>query len=393
MRLNRQRQARPWQALLAGGMLLAVASLQSPAALAQDDPENQAKLEELRATIRDLQNELEQVKSDRSALDEELQAAEERVRETRTKVRELRAEMQEGQSRLQGLHEEQEALSLIKKQQQGSVGQHVNAAYQLGRQSHIKLLLNQQDPAHLSRNLKYHDYLITARTAQIQTLNATLARLDAVEADIATTVKAIESDYQKLTLEEQRLDEQQQSRRQAIERLEKVIASTDQKLKAMEEDRKNLERLLERVVAVTGDFGLTVPEQPITSFKGKLPWPAQGKVLQRYGAARMENKLKWQGMLIGATEGSPVLAIHHGQIIFADYLRGHGLLVIVDHGAGYMSLYAHNQSLYKELGEWVNSGDQIAAVGQSGGRSTAALYFELRHQGKPTDPASWLSKA
>lgn len=393
MRLNRQRRAGPWQALLAGGVLLAAAGLQIPAALAQDDAENQAKLEELRATIRDLQNELDQVKSERSTLDEELQAAEERVRETRTKVRELRVEMQEGQSRLQGLRKEQEALSHVKKQQQGSVGQHVNAAYQLGQQSRIKLLLNQQDPAHLSRNLKYHDYLIAARKSHIQSLNTTLARLDTIEHDIAATVKAVEIDYQKLADEQQRLKEQQAERREAITRLEEVIASTDQKLQAMEEDRKNLERLLERVVAITGDFGLSLPEQPITSLKGKLPWPAQGKVLQKYGTSRMENKLKWHGMLIGAEEGSPVLSIHHGQVIFADYLRGHGLLIIVDHGAGYMSLYAHNQSLFKELGEWVNSGEKIATVGHSGGQSTAALYFELRHQGKPTDPASWLSKA
>lgn len=393
MRLNRQRRIGHWQTLLAGGVLLAAAGLQTPAALAQDDPENQAKLEELRATIRDLQNELDQIKSNRSTLDEELQAAEERVRETRTKVRELRVELQESQSRLHELRKEKEALSHVKKQQQGSVGQHVNAAYQLGQQSHIKLLLNQQDPAHLSRNLKYHEYLISARKDHIQSLNTTLARLETVEIDIAATVEAIESDYQQLTNEEQRLQEQQSERRQTIARLEKVIASTDQKLKAMEDDRKNLETLLERVVAVTEDFGLSLPEQSITSLKGKLPWPAQGKVLQKYGASRMENKLKWHGMLIGAEEGSPVLAIHHGQVIFADYLRGHGLLIIVDHGAGYMSLYAHNESLFKQLGEWVNSGEKIATVGQSGGQSTAALYFELRHQGKPTDPATWLSKA
>lgn len=378
--------------VIAAGVLGVTCLLTMPSALAQEDPQAQARLEELRATIKDLQQELEQVKSDRNNLQADLEAAEAKVRDTRQKVRELRQELQNHQSKLNKLDEEKEALSTVKKQQQGSVGQHVNAAYQLGQQSTVKLLLNQQDPAQLSRNLKYYDYLIEARAQEIEALNSTLQQINQVESQITDTTNALARDHEALTIEQISLEQQQAERQQTLTRLERTISTTDDKLKALEDDRRNLEKVLERVVAVAGDFDLDIPEQPFTELKGKLPWPAQGKVVQKYGAKRI-NKLTWQGLLISAEEGSPVHAVHHGQVIFADYLRGQGLLIIVDHGGGYMSLYAHNQLLLKQMGEWVNSGEQIATVGQSGGQADAALYFELRYQGKPTNPASWLSKA
>lgn len=380
------------RAIIAVSIVGATFLLQTPAALAQEDPEAQARLEQLRATIKELQAELDKVKSDRSALQTDLEAAEGRVRDTRQKVRSLRQELEGHQAKLEKLDKEKEALSSLKKQQQGSVGQHVNAAYQLGQQSSIKLLLNQQDPAQLSRNLKYHDYLIEARAQEIESLNSTIQRLDQVETQITETSVAVAKDHEALAAQQASLEQQQAERKQTLALLERTISTTDDKLRALEDDRRNLEKVLERVVAVAGDFGLDVPEQPFTALKGKLPWPAEGKVVQKYGAKRI-NKLTWQGMLIRADEGSPVNAVHHGQVIFADYLRGQGLLIIVDHGGGYMSLYAHNQLLLKQMGEWVNSGEQIATVGQSGGQSDSALYFELRFKGKPTDPASWLSKA
>jgi len=128
------------------------------------------------------------------------------------------------------------------------------------------------------------------------------------------------------------------------------------------------------------------------SLKGKLPWPTDGRVLRNYGTPRVSDKMRWQGLLIGGNEGSPVRAVHHGRIVFSDYLRGQGLLLIIDHGAGYLTLYAHNQALYKELGEWVEAGELVAALGNSGGQQTAALYFELRHNGEPTNPKRWFKR-
>ena len=136
---------------------------------------------------------------------------------------------------------------------------------------------------------------------------------------------------------------------------------------------------------------LQVPEnyQAFKSAKGKMPWPVSGKPSNRFGKSRNEGKMRWQGITIPAKEGTTVKAIHHGRVVYSDWLRGSGLLLIIDHGDGYMSLYAHNQSLLREVGEWVSAGTPISTVGDSGGLDRAALYFEIRHQGKPTNPASW----
>ena len=120
-----------------------------------------------------------------------------------------------------------------------------------------------------------------------------------------------------------------------------------------------------------------------------MPWPAGNKLIKKFGNAKIDGKITWEGILISAKAGTSVEAIHHGRVVFSDYLRGHGLLVIVDHGDGYMSLYAHNQSLLKETGDWVSSGETISRVGNTGGQAQAGLYFEIRHQGKPTDPIKW----
>ena len=132
--------------------------------------------------------------------------------------------------------------------------------------------------------------------------------------------------------------------------------------------------------------------QPFGKLKGKLPWPVVGKPSNRFGRYRNGTSLRWQGLTIPSTEGNRVEAIHSGRIVFADWLRGSGLLVIIDHGDGYMSLYAHNQSLLKEIGDWVNPGDTIATVGNSGGQQRSGLYFEIRHNGKPTDPKRWCKR-
>ena len=172
-----------------------------------------------------------------------------------------------------------------------------------------------------------------------------------------------------------------------------TIADTDAKLKSADEDRHHLEKLLQEVVRITGKMQMPASNHPFNKLKGQLPWPTSGKVLHNFGSQRVANKVRWQGVLISAPEGNPVFAVHQGRVVFADYLRGQGLLLIIDHGSGFMSLYAHNQSLFKNLGDWVNAGEQVASVGQSGGQSNSALYFELRYKGEPTDPRPWLKKA
>jgi murein hydrolase activator len=360
------------------------------------EAERQAKLAQLKQTIEHAQQELQKIKTDRSSLESNLQQSESKIGELSKKVNELKSQLEDKQSHLQTLRSEKEALSSVKKQQQDSVEQHVNAAYRLGQQSQLKMVLNQQDPATVSRNLKYYNYLMTAQAEKIEGFVNTIERLNTIEPEIVQTLASLSSDQTELQNERQQLLKQQAERKHTLQKLESTIASKGGQLQALNDDRRNLEQVVQQVqtiVGVTEEPMDLSPDVPFAQLKGKLPWPTRGKVLRSYGSARVANKVSWQGVLIGATEGNPVYAVHHGQVVFSDYLRGQGLLLIIDHGDGFMSLYAHNQALYKKLGDHVKGGEQVGAVGLSGGQTQAGLYFEMRYKGEPTNPQVWLKKA
>lgn len=357
------------------------------------EQERQARLKELRETIEQLKVELNQVKSNRQELMSDLQSSETKIGELSKKVRELRKQLDDKQSHLKRLSSEKEELLSAKKQQQGSVARHLDAAYRLGQQSSLKMLLNQQDPSLLARNLHYYRYFTHAQAEEVRRYTGTIARIEELEPAISAEAEAISRSHSELRAKRDQLQASQAERKRTLAKLERTIADTDAKLKSSEEDRHHLEKLLREVVRITGDMQLPASNQPFGKLKGQLPWPTSGKVLRTFGSPRVANKVRWQGVLIGAPEGHPVYAVHQGRVVFADYLRGQGLLLIIDHGSGFMSLYAHNQSLFKNLGEWVNAGEQVASVGLSGGQNNAALYFELRYKGEPTDPRPWLKKA
>ncbi len=363
----------------------------SPLNHALTEEEKAAQMKALRETIAQVKKELESVKSDHSEMLEELEASETRIGELNQKVEELKSELEDKQSRLKQLRDEQEALALVKKQQTQAAATHLDAAYRLGRHSTVKMLLNQQDPASFSRNLKYFDYIVDTRNRKITELLATLNELDRLEPTIAAEVDAIRSRRETLAERRNNLTQHQQKRRATLKQLEAALNSKGDRLLGLERDRSELQSVVTTIVR--GEDRWFDPETPFASLKGNLPWPAQGKVLRAFGSERVKGKMRWQGILIEASEGTPVRAVHAGRVVFADYLRGQGLLIIVDHGGGFMSLYAHNQSLFKKLGDRVAPGERIATVGLSGGQTTASLYFELRFKGEPTNPRSWLKQA
>lgn len=375
------------RALLLGSLFFSA----SVAAMTED--ERQARLKELRATIDQLKQELNKVKSNRDQLLSDLQTSETKIGELSKKVQDLRKQLEAKQSHLQQLNSEKEGLVQAKKQQQGSVAQHLDAAYRLGQQSSLKLLLNQQDPSLLARNLRYYRYFAASQAQDVGRYVETIQRIEELEPTIAAEAAEISRSHEDLRTKRDQLVTSQAERKRTLAALERSIASTDAKLKSADEDRHHLESLLQKVVRITGEMQVPPSSQPFAKLKGQLPWPTSGKILRNFGSPRVANKVRWQGVLISAPEGNPVRAVHQGRVVFADYLRGQGLLLIIDHGSGFMSLYAHNQSLFKNLGDWVNAGEQVASVGQSGGQNTAGLYFELRYKGQPTDPQIWLKKA
>jgi murein hydrolase activator len=177
-----------------------------------------------------------------------------------------------------------------------------------------------------------------------------------------------------------------------VAKLNESIAGKGAELKKLERDQQELQELLDAIEEAV--VNLRVPDnyQPFKSAKGKMPWPVPGRASHRFGNSRNEGKMRWQGVRIPGKAGTPVKSIHHGRVVYADWLRGMGLLIIVDHGDGYMSLYAHNETLLKDVGEWVTAETPISTVGDTGGLDRPALYFEIRHKGKPTNPAGWCRK-
>ncbi len=358
---------------------------------AKTDQEKQ--LEKLRQTINSLKKELASTRTNRDEINKTLEKQEKNIGELSKKARKIESELKERQHKLKDLRDERSQLNDKKRHQENLVGDYINAAYRLGQQGNLRLLLNQEDPSRVSRNLRYYDYFVQARSEKITQYLTTIDRINSIEPEIAYETEKVRQNFASLSAQKDKLQEAQRSRRKVLASLNERINSQDKKLRSKMEDRRQLQKLLAKVIENISDIHFKGSETSFSSLKGKLPWPTKGKVVKRFGSNRIANKMKWEGMLISSNPGDPVQSVHYGRVIFSDYLRGHGLLIIVDHGTGFMSLYAHNQALYKELGEWVEQGDIIASVGSSGGQHDSALYFELRYNGKPTNPQRWLRRA
>ena len=370
---------------------LVSAALFTPWASAQQssDEDYQAKLQQLQSAIEQLKTELSKVKSSRDALQNDLQSSEVDISDLLKKIDRLKGELASQKKQLTQLNHRQDELQQAQRDQQKHIAQHVNAAYRLGQQSQIKLLLNQEKPETVARLGKYYEYFLDARADKIDTYLDTIAELDAIKPKIEHRTRELQASQKSLRQRHQQLLSKQDERERALAKLSQSIQRKDDQLKQMAQDKQRLERLLEEVSAAIANLALPGDGQPFRQRRGKMNYPVKGKLLKRFGNNKAVGKLKWEGVLIGARAGAEVKAIHHGRVVFSDYLRGHGLLMIVDHGDGYMSLYAHNQSLLKETGDWVGSGDVLAKVGNTGGQTQAGLYFEIRHQGKPADPSRW----
>jgi len=378
---------------LLGVAIIALALLASPAIAQQSSDEDyQAKLLELQKSITLLKSELQKVKGSRNDLQDSLQTSEIDIGQLSGKIERLQGELASGKKQLLQLNRNRIELQGKRREQQKTIGEYVNSAYRLGQQSQVKLLLNQQDPAELARTLKYYDYFIDARADKIDAYLETIGELDRLEPRIEAKTNTIKASQKSLQQRHQQLLSKQQDRQRTLAKLNSSIHSKDEQLKNKTRDQQRLETLLKQVTEAIANLEIPGGDQPFAQRRGKMSWPTRGPITNAFGSDKAAGKLRWDGVRIKAALGSEVEAIHHGRVVFSDYLRGHGLLMIVDHGKGYMSLYAHNQMLLKELGDWVSSGDTIAKVGDTGGQIHAGLYFEVRHQGKPTNPARWCKR-
>ena len=363
--------------------------LMSPVFANQTNDKN--KLSKIKQDIINLEKSIKGSGEKKGSLNSELKKSELESANINQKISALEKALKTLQTELVTLKKEQKNLDASRKNQQALMSRQMTSAYKLGNEESIKLLLNQEDPETISRTLKYYDYFLRARTAKLDHYRETLLSLKQVETSILDRQTQLSTNRLSLKRQQQQLAQQLQQRLQVLSQLNKKISNSKQQLNKLNTERSKLESVLKSLEQGIAKLSLPSTDEPFKVRKGKLPWPVSGRLSKYFGSTRNAN-IRWNGWLLKAKEGTPVRAIHYGRIIFSDYLRGHGLLTIIDHGDGYMSLYAHNQVLLKETGEWVLPNETIAKVGNTGGQKDHALYFEIRHNGKPTNPKRWLAK-
>ena len=298
------------------------------------------------------------------------------IEQNRDQAAALRADRDRLRERL-GIHRER-------------LGAQVRAAYMSGRQSRLRLLLNQEDPVRLGRMMAWYGHVAQARAREVDETVAQLAELVSVETALRQRETALDTLMARRADEAARLEAARVDRAAALAEVERRLAERGDEKSRLETEAAALEDLIGELRKALADLPDSRRE-PFADQKGKLAWPVGGRLLREYGEAR-GGGMKWRGVLVAAPRGAEVRAVYHGRVAYADWLPGMGLLVIIDHGDGYMSLYGHNEALYKSVGEWVGPGDVLAAAGDSGGGEQTALYFEIRKGTRPENPHRWFGQ-
>lgn len=369
-------------------LVLFLIALLSLPAWSQTEDNDQARLAEIKQRIESLQQELNQVRGQRDQLLKDLEENEKDISGLHRRIDQIRQDMRSRTDKLRELRQEQKQLQEARRSMQRRVEQEIAAAYRLGRQEQIKLLLNQQDPQNIARQLRYHDYFLQERSRTIDDYLETLSSLQTVSSSIEREQATLGAERKQLQERQSKLSSAQQNRKRTLDQLAAKLANGSGELKQLQGDRTRLQKLIDEVGRAIASLVNPGEQKPFARQRGKMQWPVKGRRANAYGQRRA-NGITWKGVTIRAAEGEPVRAVHRGRVVFSDYLRGHGMLVILDHGDSYMSLYAHNQSLTRNIGEWVESGDTIARVGNTGGLTQSGVYFEIRRHGKAQDPTAW----
>lgn len=354
-----------------------------------DEQDDLAKLQQ---EIKKLQTWLKETESEYDKLNQQLRLSDEKIGKTAKKIDETRAKLNQERARLKKLKAEQSQLRTLKAEQKKQLAKQITGAQKLGNQGSIKVLLNQDDPQQISRMLKYYEYFNQARMESIQTLIENLKRLNNIESEILAQQNQLIKTENSLLKKNKQLNSEKQQHKKLLTSLELQRKQKSNDLSQKQKDRKRLQQLITEVATLLDNSARKEDARPIRSLKGKLPRPSKGKIIKAFGNQNSQARTRWQGWLMKGYEGSAITAVHHGRVVFSDWLRGFGLLLIVDHGDGYLTLYARNQSLLKSVGDWVYQGENIATLGASGGFKEPRLYFEIRHNGIPQDPAVWLGR-
>lgn len=344
----------------------------------------------LKKSISELDNTLGALKGERKSVQQALRRSDKSIGELAQEILRLNKQLKGAEARFKKLEQKKAPLLKSLKQEAIRLEQQLRQQYKTGTQPRLQLLLNQRDPEQVSRMLQYYDRINQNLSQRLQNFRGGLIKLEQAENDIRSAQQDIFDRRDLLKARSDDLESVRKERRVVLSKLEKKLSSGSQQLKSLQADQQRLEQLLTQIRSSIEKISLGGNDRSFRDLKGRLPWPAKGSLSRRFGSK--SSGIRFEGILLSQRSGQPVKAIHHGRVVFSDWLRGYGLLTIVDHGRGYMSLYGHNESLLREVGEWVSGGDQLATVGSSGGSTKPGLYFAVRYKGNSTDPLKWLAR-
>lgn len=366
--------------------LLLLSSVSWSAGEPQTPEEAKQQIQALQKDLKKLNTWLKDLKSERSDVEKQLEGKEKDIQELLKKIQSIQQSLQQGEKQLGELRVQQRSLQLSIQQQNDQIAAQLRAVYRSGNEESIKLLLNGDNSEDAQRLVQYNRYFSNARQSLVNGFVNEVSDLNLVEKSIRSHRAQQAKEEVSLKEERRRLTAQQASRRELLAKLDSDLAKGDQRSRQLQQDQKDLQDMLKRLEEALADIQIPDQDVPFSSQRGKLVRP-----LKSINELSTNGSINLGGVTLRAKEGEPVHAIFSGRVVFSDWMRGFGFLLILDHGDGFMSLYGYNQSLLKEVGEWVGANDTVAMAGSTGGRPDTALFFAIRHNGTPLKPLSWVN--
>jgi len=352
---------------------------------------SQAQLTELKNNIQKINSWLSKANTEKTGLSKQLEKQDKEINTISRDIRFSNAKISKYVSELSILNKQYRKQNAALGTQKEFLTKQIQTAYLRGEQSELKILLDTNNPQDFSRLMKYFSYINEAREEKISLFRDTLNTIKETETKILLQKKGLSEQKLALQVSLDKLKSQRDQRKKILIQLESKIQNNSQRLAKLKADQIRLKTLLDELEVAIANIPLPSDAAPFYKQKKKLPWPSRGKVLSSFGSRIAQGKLKSNGIRLATQENDPVKSVHYGRVIFSNWIRGFGLLIIIDHGDNYMSLYGYNKSLVKETGDWVRAGEVIAYSSQSQKNKESGLYFEIRKKGKPQNPSYWLS--
>jgi septal ring factor EnvC (AmiA/AmiB activator) len=353
---------------------------------------SEKELAKLKTNISKINRWLSRANTEKTGLSTQLENQEQRINQISKDIRHSNSKINQHTRKLQTLQSQFKTQKKSLNKQKAFLIKQLQTAYLYGEQSDLKLLLNSDNPQELALDMRLFKYISNARSEKIASFENILSDIEETRSAMLTQKKHLSEQRTRQENNYNKLKKEQKQRKKVLNQLNARIQNNSQRLEKLKADQKRLENLLVELETAIANIPLPNDAVPFHEQKTKLPWPSHGKVIGRFGSRIAQGKLKRNGILIATKEDQAVKSIHYGRVIFSNWIRGFGLLIIIDHGNNYMSLYGGNKSLTKETGEWVRAGEIIAYSTQSITKNESGLYFEIRKNGKPQNPNYWLRK-